>query len=228
MFLADRPTFNPADLLFLFGPGHGEPVLPRQQAIHGQATKRMGKYARLVEVALEWLDVLTLKKNRGQLARQQYMVKLNLSTITEREPVTQAINLLQLQVAAHRLDKGQLIQLMVLRRADNLFGQAGVDKCLHGPVHPVVPKQIALAPGSLPPLCSHLRLVIDNRLARFELVPTFRIEAEPVNRTLVVDPLLGCRNQNSQPFEVFTTPDCIRGGRIRENNRRQMTLQRLP
>lgn len=127
----------------------------------------MGKHARLVEVVLEWLDELALKENRGQLARQQHVVKLNLGTITEREPITQAVNLLQLQLAAHRLDIGQLIQLMVLRRADNLFGQAGVDECLHGTAHPVVPKQVALTPGSPPPHSSRLRLVIDNRLARF-------------------------------------------------------------
>lgn len=57
---------------------------PRQHAIHGQTAKRMGKHARLVEVVLEWLDELALKENRGQLARQQHVVKLNLGTITER------------------------------------------------------------------------------------------------------------------------------------------------
>jgi len=55
------------------------------------------------------LDVLTLKENRGQLARQQYVMKLNLLAITQRDPVTQSIHLLQLQFAANCLDIGQLI-----------------------------------------------------------------------------------------------------------------------
>ncbi len=57
----------------------------------------------------------SLKENRIQLARQQQVVKLNLGAITERDSVTQAVDLLQLQLAANRLDKGQLVQLMILR-----------------------------------------------------------------------------------------------------------------
>lgn len=64
------------------------------KAIHGQAAKRMGKHARLSKVVLEWLNELALKENRGQPARQQHVMKLNLGTITERTPMTQAVNLL--------------------------------------------------------------------------------------------------------------------------------------